>query len=104
MLAREAAVRIIVLLKNDAGVPRLAPLAAVVPAILDDALLGQAVGGAVTDVLFGARSTRPAGQVGRTVQVPVVGRHSPDSGWPITYGSIAVPVGEAVGWAAVCTG
>jgi len=49
------------------GVLRLAPLADVVPAILDGALLGQAVGGAVADVLFGA--VNPSGRLAETVPV-----------------------------------
>jgi beta-glucosidase len=49
------------------GVVRLAPLADVVPAILDGALLGQAVGGAVADVLFGV--VNPSGRLAETVPV-----------------------------------
>jgi beta-glucosidase len=49
------------------GVVRLAPLADVVPAILDGALLGQGVGGAVADVLFGV--VNPSGRLAETVPV-----------------------------------
>jgi beta-glucosidase len=48
-------------------VVRLAPLADVVPAILDGALLGQGVGGAVADVLFGV--VNPSGRLAETVPV-----------------------------------
>ena len=54
---------------SHGGVLRLAPLAAVVPAILDGALLGQAVGGAVTDVLFGA--VNPSGRLAETAPVRI---------------------------------
>ena len=49
------------------GVLRLAPIAEVVPAILDGALLGQAGGGAIADVLFGA--VNPSGRLTETVPV-----------------------------------
>ncbi|HTR90801.1 MAG TPA: glycoside hydrolase family 3 C-terminal domain-containing protein [Trebonia sp.] len=54
---------------SHGGVLRLAPLASVVPAILDGALLGQAVGGAVTDVLFGA--VNPSGRLTETAPVRI---------------------------------
>lgn len=47
------------------GVVRLEPLAEVVPAILDGALLGQAGGDAIADVLFGA--VNPSGRLAETV-------------------------------------
>jgi beta-glucosidase len=47
------------------GVVRLAPLAETVPAILDGALLGQAGGEAIADVLFGA--VNPSGRLAETV-------------------------------------
>ncbi|HEX4831585.1 MAG TPA: glycoside hydrolase family 3 C-terminal domain-containing protein [Trebonia sp.] len=50
---------------SHGGALRLAPLAAVVPAILDGALLGQAAGGAVADVLFGA--VNPSGRLAESV-------------------------------------
>ncbi|NGN67767.1 beta-glucosidase [Streptomyces sp. A7024] len=49
------------------GVLRLAPVAAAAPAILDAALLGQAGGGAVADVLFGR--VNPSGRLAETVPV-----------------------------------
>jgi beta-glucosidase len=52
---------------SHGGVLRLAPLAAVVPAILDGALLGQAVGTAVADVLYG--DVNPSGRLAETVPV-----------------------------------
>jgi beta-glucosidase len=54
---------------SHGGVLRLAPLAAVLPAILDGALLGQAVGGAVTDVLFG--TVNPSGRLAETAPVRI---------------------------------
>jgi beta-glucosidase len=52
---------------SHGGVLRLAPLAEVVPAILDGALGGQAAGGAVADVLFGA--VNPSGRLAETAPV-----------------------------------
>jgi beta-glucosidase len=52
---------------SHGGVVRLAPLAAVVPALLDGALLGQAVGSAIADVLFGV--VNPSGRLAETVPV-----------------------------------
>ncbi|MGU3291687.1 glycoside hydrolase family 3 C-terminal domain-containing protein [Williamsia sp. M5A3_1d] len=49
------------------GVLRLAPVSDAVPAILDGALLGQAGGGAIADVLFGA--VNPSGRLTETVPV-----------------------------------
>ncbi|MBJ7450803.1 MAG: glycoside hydrolase family 3 C-terminal domain-containing protein, partial [Blastococcus sp.] len=47
------------------GVVRLTEVAAAAPAVLDAALLGQAGGGAVADVLFGA--VNPSGRLAETV-------------------------------------
>ncbi|MBF6168770.1 glycoside hydrolase family 3 C-terminal domain-containing protein [Streptomyces gardneri] len=49
------------------GVVRLAPVAALAPAILDGGLLGQAGGGALADVLFGV--VNPSGRLAETVPV-----------------------------------
>ncbi|MHC9297243.1 glycoside hydrolase family 3 C-terminal domain-containing protein [Mycobacterium sp. LTG2003] len=49
------------------GVVRLGPVADLAPAILDGALLGQAGGGAIADVLFGV--VNPSGRLAETVPV-----------------------------------
>ncbi|MEU4315246.1 glycoside hydrolase family 3 C-terminal domain-containing protein [Nocardia sp. NPDC024068] len=49
------------------GVLRLAPVTALAPAIVDAALLGQAGGGAIADVLFGV--VNPSGRLAETVPV-----------------------------------
>ncbi|GGK98748.1 glycoside hydrolase family 3 C-terminal domain-containing protein [Nocardia jinanensis] len=49
------------------GVLRLAPIVAAADAILDAALLGQAAGGAIADLLFGI--TAPSGRLTETVPV-----------------------------------
>jgi beta-glucosidase len=54
---------------SHGGVLRLAPLAELVPAILDGALLGQAGGSAVADVIFGA--VNPSGRLAETVPVRI---------------------------------
>ena len=56
-----------VVVLSHGGVLRLAPVADLAPAILDGALLGQAGGGAIADVLFGR--TNPSGRLGETVPV-----------------------------------
>ncbi|WP_419993758.1 glycoside hydrolase family 3 C-terminal domain-containing protein [Streptomyces boninensis] len=52
---------------SHGGVLRLAPVAAAAPAILDAALLGQAGGGAIADVLFG--KVNPSGRLAETIPV-----------------------------------
>ena len=56
-----------VVVLSHGGVVRLAPFVDDVPAILDGGLLGQAGGGAVADVLFGA--VNPSGRLAETVPV-----------------------------------
>ncbi|QUX27652.1 glycoside hydrolase family 3 C-terminal domain-containing protein [Nocardiopsis akebiae] len=56
-----------VVVLSHGGVLRLAPVADLAPAVLDGALLGQAGGGAVADVLFGR--VNPSGRLGETVPV-----------------------------------
>lgn len=56
-----------VVVLSHGGVLRLAPVAELAPAILDGALLGQAGGGAVADVLFGR--VNPSGRLAETVPV-----------------------------------
>jgi len=54
-----------VVVLSAGGVLRLAPVDAIAPAILGGALLGQAGGGAIADVLFGV--VNPSGRVAETV-------------------------------------
>jgi beta-glucosidase len=54
---------------SHGGVLRLAPLTAVVPAIVDGALLGQAVGSAIADVLLG--TVNPSGRLAETAPVRI---------------------------------
>ncbi|MGI5120077.1 glycoside hydrolase family 3 C-terminal domain-containing protein [Marinactinospora thermotolerans] len=56
-----------VVVLSHGGVLRLAPVAELAPAILDGALLGQAGGGAIADVLFGV--VNPSGRLTETVPV-----------------------------------
>ena len=58
-----------VVVLSHGGVVRLADVDAVAPAVLDGALLGQAGGGAIADVLFGV--VNPAGRVSETVPVRI---------------------------------
>lgn len=60
----QAQPRTVVVLSHG-GVVRLDEVAALAPAVLDGALLGQAGGGAVADVLFGA--VNPSGRLTETV-------------------------------------
>ncbi|OZC85541.1 glycosyl hydrolase [Rhodococcus sp. 06-418-1B] len=54
-----------VVVLSHGGVLRLQPISTIVPAILDGALLGQAAGGALADVLFGV--VNPSGRLTETV-------------------------------------
>jgi beta-glucosidase len=56
-----------VVVLTHGGVLRLAPVDGIVPAILDGTLLGEAGGGAIADVLFGA--VNPSGKLTETVPV-----------------------------------
>ncbi|MFJ9173763.1 glycoside hydrolase family 3 C-terminal domain-containing protein [Streptomyces sp. NPDC102360] len=56
-----------VVVLSHGGVLRLAPVADLAPALLDGALLGQAGGGALADVLFGR--VNPSGRLTETVPV-----------------------------------
>jgi len=58
-----------VVVLSHGGVLRLAPVAALAPAILDGALLGQGAGKALADVLFGA--VNPSGRLAETVPVRI---------------------------------
>ena len=58
-----------VVVLSHGGVLRLAPVAAAAPAIVDCALLGQAAGGALADVLFGI--VNPSGRLAETVPVRI---------------------------------
>ncbi|MFI1465248.1 glycoside hydrolase family 3 C-terminal domain-containing protein [Nocardia carnea] len=64
-VAREQPDTVVVLAHG--GVLRLEPVARLAPAVLDGALLGQAGGGALADVLFGAAN--PSGRLAETVPV-----------------------------------
>jgi beta-glucosidase len=54
---------------SHGGALRLAPLADLVPAILDGALLGQAGGSAIADVIFG--EVNPSGRLAETIPVRI---------------------------------
>ncbi|KWX22082.1 beta-glucosidase [Mycolicibacterium wolinskyi] len=54
-----------VVVLSHGGVVRLGPVAELAPAIIDGALLGQAGGGAIADVLFGV--VNPSGRLAETV-------------------------------------
>ena len=56
-----------VVVLSHGGAVRLEPVAAIAPAILDGALLGQAGGGAIADVLFGA--VNPSARLTETIPV-----------------------------------
>ncbi|GGF12592.1 glycoside hydrolase family 3 C-terminal domain-containing protein [Williamsia phyllosphaerae] len=58
-----------VVVLSHGGVLRLQPVTDAVPAIVDGALLGQAGGGAIADVLFGA--VNPSGRLTETVPIRV---------------------------------
>ncbi|MGW1737449.1 glycoside hydrolase family 3 C-terminal domain-containing protein [Nocardia sp. NPDC001965] len=58
--------RVVVVLAHG-GVLRLAPIVEAADAILDTALLGQAAGGAIADLLFGV--TAPSGRLTETVPI-----------------------------------
>ncbi|NKY59050.1 glycoside hydrolase family 3 C-terminal domain-containing protein [Nocardia flavorosea] len=64
-VAREQPDTVVVLAHG--GVLRLEPVARLAPAVLDGALLGQAGGGALADVLFGV--VNPSGRLAETVPV-----------------------------------
>ncbi|MFJ8194026.1 glycoside hydrolase family 3 C-terminal domain-containing protein [Streptomyces sp. NPDC096094] len=70
------------------GVLRLRPVADIVPAVLDAGLLGQAGGGAVADVLFGA--VNPSGRLAETVPLRLQDApsylHFPGEGLHVAYG------------------
>jgi beta-glucosidase len=86
--------RTIVVLSNG-GVVRLAPFAERVPAILETWLLGQAGGGAVADVLYGA--VNPSGRLTETV--PVRLQDTPAWGnFPGEHGHVRYGEGLLVGY------
>ena len=86
--------RTVVVLSNG-GVVRLAPFAQRVPAILETWLLGQAGGGAVADVLYGA--VNPSGRLAETV--PVRLQDTPAWGnFPGEHGHVRYGEGLLVGY------
>ncbi|MDG9724367.1 glycoside hydrolase family 3 C-terminal domain-containing protein [Streptomyces sp. DH41] len=70
------------------GLLRLRPAADLVPALLDAGLLGQAGGGAVADVLFGA--VNPSGRLAETIPLRLQDApsylHFPGEGLHVPYG------------------
>ena len=77
-----------VVVLTHGSVLRIAPVAAVAPALLDAALLGQGGGAAIADVLFGA--VNPSGKLTETVpvrlpEVPAYGNFPGDHGH-VLYG------------------
>ena len=84
-----------VVVLSQGGIVRLAPFAERVPAILGTGLLGQAGGGAVADVLFGA--VNPAGRLAETV--PVRLQDTPAFGnFPGEHGHVRYGEGLLVGY------
>ncbi|MFC5789853.1 beta-glucosidase [Agromyces tardus] len=84
-----------VVVLSNGGVVRLAPFAERVPAILETWLLGQAGGGAVADVLYGA--VNPAGRLTETV--PVRLQDTPAWGnFPGEHGHVRYGEGLLVGY------
>jgi beta-glucosidase len=84
-----------VVVLSHGGIVRLAPFAERVPAILGTGLLGQAGGGAVADVLYGA--VNPAGRLAETV--PVRLQDTPAFGnFPGEHGHVRYGEGLLVGY------
>lgn len=84
-----------VVVLSHGGIVRLAPFAERVPAILGTGLLGQAGGGAVADVLYGA--VNPAGRLAETV--PVRLQDTPAFGnFPGEHGHVRYGEGILVGY------
>lgn len=84
-----------VVVLSHGGIVRLAPFADRVPAILGTGLLGQAGGGAVADVLYGA--VNPAGRLAETV--PVRLKDTPTFGnFPGEHGHVRYGEGLLVGY------
>lgn len=84
-----------VVVLSHGGIVRLAPFAERVPAILGTGLLGQAGGGAVADVLYGA--VNPAGRLAETI--PVRLQDTPAFGnFPGEHGHVRYGEGLLVGY------
>ncbi|MFI0961344.1 beta-glucosidase [Streptomyces sp. NPDC021080] len=80
---------------SHGGVLRLAPVADLVPAVLDGGLLGQAAGGALADVLFGR--VNPSARLTETIPVRI--EDSPAYlDFPGEHGHVAYGEGLFVGY------
>lgn len=86
--------RVVVVLAHG-GVVRLAPIVDAADAILDAALLGQAAGGAIADLLFGVAD--PAGRLTETVPIRLADVPAYDN-FPGEHGHVRYGEGIFVGY------